>query len=154
MKQLCLIWRTFKTNLISGKKTLCMTLVRSQLWRLKFVKDLLKESNSWLLNTDYASNYTDRLQRLNLLPLGMVLEINVVLFLCDLSKVLCQDSISWTISVSASFLSTLPSINSNVRKRTCGFILPDCLDFRMHYLLLTSLWNTKLLKLSCIYFIL
>ena len=91
-KKLGLLRRTFcSTNSIWAKKSLYLSLVRSQLvycsqiWRPSLLKDIItletiqRRATKFILG-DYTSSYKSRLTKLHLLPLMMALELYDITF--------------------------------------------------------------------------
>ena len=90
-KVLGLICCLFSSSLdIKAKKILYLQLVRSQLtygsqiWRPRLIKDIVslerqQQATKYILS-DYQSDYKQRLQSLNLLPLVMQLELYDIMF--------------------------------------------------------------------------
>ena len=148
-RKLGLLRRTFcSTNSISAKKSLHLSLVRSQLvycsqiWSpyqakdIKLLEDVQRRATKFILS-DFTSDYKTRLVKLHLLPLSMLFEVND---LCFFVKSVKQPTSSFNILNHVSF-----SCN-NTRSRThVKLVQPLVSDNRQKHIYfnrIARLWNS------------
>ena len=149
-KKLGLLRRSFSaTTSISAKKSLYLSLVRSQLvycsqvWHphlvkdIKLLEDVQRRASKFILN-DYASDYKTRLLQLSLLPLSMIIyELND---LCFFVKSIKQPSSSFNILNYVSF-----SCNNTRSGSFLKLVQPLVLNNRhkhFFFIRIVRLWNS------------